>query len=145
MYIKYRINARILPEQFITLLIEAGLAHQRPMYHPESVREMLEHSNLTASAWVGGKLVGIARALTDFQVCCYLPDLAVSKTYQRKKIGTRLQALIQQQLGDQCQMILMSPPNVNTYYFNLGFEPNPRCWTLPRNRRLNRLTKKATV
>jgi hypothetical protein len=44
---------------------------------------MCSHGNLVVTARDEGKLVGVARSLTDFLYVCYLSDLAVDATYQR--------------------------------------------------------------
>ena len=93
---------------------------------------MLKNSNLQVSAWDGGTLVGIARALTDFHYACYLSDLAVDVAYQGYGIGSRLQRLIQGKLGPHCKMIVISAPAANAYYEHIGYINNPRCWVLAR-------------
>lgn len=127
------------------LLEESALAHQRLIKGADAVQQMLEQSNLTATAWVGGRLIGMARAITDFQQVCFLADLAVSEEFQLKAIGTTLQALIQQQLGEYCQLVTLALPKSNRYYPKLGFQEHPRCWVLPRNRRLSRFMNKASA
>ncbi len=51
---------------------------------------MLDNANLTATAWDGDKLIGVARSSTDFAFYCYLSDLAVDESYQRSGIGKML-------------------------------------------------------
>ena len=41
---------------------------------------MIAHANLIVCARDGERLIGIARALTDFSHCCYLADLAWPKS-----------------------------------------------------------------
>ena len=74
------------------------------------IAKMLEHGNLTISAWDGDRLVGISRALTDFAYCCYLSDLAVDQAYQRHGIGKEMLALTRRELGDQVALILLAAP-----------------------------------
>src|SRR5262245_53689639 len=47
---------------------------RRPVDDLPRLQKMLEHANLTIAAYLDGRLVGIARALTDFSFCCYLSD-----------------------------------------------------------------------
>jgi len=91
---------------------------------------MVSHSNLIVSAWDESLLVGIARSVTDFHYACYLSDLAVHLDYQKSGIGKRLQALTQAQLGPHCKLILIAAPAANSYYRQLGYEHNDRCWVL---------------
>ena len=94
---------------------------------------MISNSNLIISAWENDNLIGIARSVTDFHYACYLSDLAVSKSYQKKGIGKQLQIMTQEQLGPKCKIILIAAPAANEYYEHLGFTNNPRCWMLERN------------
>ena len=71
--------------------------------------------------------------MTDFHYVCYLSDLAVSQTHQKRGIGKQLQILTQNQLGPRCKLILIASPAANEYYGHIGFEHNPRCWVLERD------------
>jgi len=97
---------------------------------------MIRNNNLVVSACDGEKLVGTARAMTDFHYACYLSDLAVDKNCQRNGIGKRLKSLTQEQLKLRCKLILVAAPNANTYYEHLGFTKNPGCWPLERDRKI---------
>jgi len=97
---------------------------------------MLSNSNLTVSAWDSGKLVGVARSMTDFDYACYLSDLAVSKDYQKSGIGKQLQVITQEQLGPKCFLILIAAPSANSYYEHIGFSNVPTCWGLGPNDRI---------
>tara|TARA_Y100000815_G_scaffold243514_1_gene241102 strand:+ start:169 stop:477 length:309 start_codon:yes stop_codon:yes gene_type:complete len=91
---------------------------------------VVSNSNLVVSAWDGDLLVGIARSVTDFHYACYLSDLAVHQSYQRSGIGKRLQSLTQEQLGPLCKLILIAAPAANSYYGQIGYTHNDRCWVL---------------
>jgi ribosomal protein S18 acetylase RimI-like enzyme len=105
MSIEYRVNAPVDAETFIALLRASTLAERRPVDDRECIEGMLRHSNLTVTAWDGQRLVGIARSVTDFHYACYLSDLAVDVAYQKRGIGTRLQALTQEHLGPRCWVL----------------------------------------
>ncbi len=145
MYIKYRINARVSVDAFIQLLREAKQVQHQLWQDGQAMLQMLEQSNLTATAWLGGRLIGMARAITDFQQVCFLADLAVSEEFQNKMVGTTLQALVQQQLGEHCQLITLAQSGSTHYYSKLGFQEQSRCWALPRNRRLSRFTSRESA
>ncbi|MDX1491711.1 MAG: GNAT family N-acetyltransferase [Pseudohongiellaceae bacterium] len=132
MNIEYRINESITPSQFIELLEKTALGERRPIDDRALVEGMLANSNLIVSAWHDNELVGVARSVTDFHYCCYLSDLAVSESYQRAGIGKHLLSLSQEQLGPKCKLLLFAAPDANDYYANIGFEHNPRGWTLER-------------
>jgi len=98
---------------------------------------IVENSNLMVTAWLGDKLIGVARSMTDFHYACYLSDLAVHKKHQKKGIGKKLQAITQEQLGPQCKLILVASPAANSYYEHIGFTNNKRCWVLDREQNIS--------
>jgi predicted N-acetyltransferase YhbS len=93
---------------------------------------MLDHANLTITAWDGEKLVGIARSLTDFCYCCYLSDLAVDREYQGRGIGRELIEQTRKHLSEQVSLILLSAPSAMTYYPKVGFEKADNAWIIRR-------------
>ncbi len=97
---------------------------------------MLEHTNLLCTAWDSGKLVGVARSVTDFEFCCYLSDLAVDETYQRQGIGRELIRLTQSQLGSKAKIILLAAPKAEAYYPRIGFDAHRSAWILSASQRL---------
>lgn len=133
MNIEYKINEAVTTDQFIALLNASTLGERRPVQDSVCMEGMIANSNLIVSAWHENHLVGIARSVTDFHYACYLSDLAVSLDYQRSGIGRQLQRLTQKQLGPKCKLILIAAPSANTYYEQLGFSHNPRCWVLERD------------
>lgn len=134
--ITYSTNRSLTPELFIDLLNRSTLGERRPIDDAEAIDGMIANADITATAWDGDKLVGVARSVTDFTYCCYLSDLAVDVAYQRQGIGVRLMDLTQEQLGPRCKLILLAAPAAADYYGHVGFEHHPRCWVLDRNKRL---------
>lgn len=132
MNIDYKINTSVSVDQFIELLKDSTLGERRPIDDRECMEGMLTNSNLVVTAWSEGKLIGIARSMTDFHYACYLSDLAVSKQFQKSGIGKKLQATTQEQLGPKCKLILVAAPAANSYYENIGFVNNQGCWILER-------------
>ena len=131
--ITYTEHASIDPEQAIDLYTRSTLGERRPINNIETFRAMLANANLTISAWDGDKLVGISRSLTDFSYVAYLADLAVNEQYQRQGIGKRLIEETKSRLESNCMVVLLAAPKANTYYEHLGFEHNPRAWTIKNN------------
>lgn len=123
----------ITASQFTQLLNNSTLAERRPIDDQECLEGMLNNSNLIVSAWAGDDLIGISRCITDFHYCCYLSDLAVDQAYQGAGIGKELQVKTQSQLGPKCKLILIAAPAANSYYQQIGFSNNPRCWVLNRD------------
>lgn len=69
---------------------------------------MIENADIIITTNIYDEIIGVARAVTDFNYCCYLSDLAVSKNYQSKGIGKRLIQKTKEQLGKKCKIILLS-------------------------------------
>jgi ribosomal protein S18 acetylase RimI-like enzyme len=100
------------------------------------MRQMVESANLMVTASAEGRLLGVARSLTDFSYACYLSDLAVDKEYQRLGIGKMLIAKTQDALGSRCKIILLSAPAATEYYPRLGFEKLSSAWVLAPSERI---------
>ncbi len=132
MEISYRVNAPVTTEQVIDLFRSSGL--RRPIDQPERIARMLQHANLTITAWEGDRLVGIARALTDFSFCCYLSDLAVEKTAQKSGIGKELIRRVREAIGEESMLLLLAAPEAMEYYPHIGFEKSERAWIINRQR-----------
>lgn len=136
MSIRYEVDRAITDEEFIDLLQRSTLAERRPVDDPRCIRAMLKHANLLCTAWDGSKLVGVARSVTDFEYCCYLSDLAVDESYQRRGIGRELVQLTKRRLGPGAKLILLAAPKAETYYPRIGFDAHRSAWILPASRML---------
>ena len=130
--IQYRDNAAITAEQAIELYKRSTLGERRPIHNVQTFEAMLKNANLTITAWDGERLVGISRSLTDFAYVAYLADLAVDQDYQRSGIGKQLIEETKMRLGHECMIVLLAAPKANDYYKHIGFEHNPRAWTLKK-------------
>ena len=130
MTITYRDDAPLSVEQAIDLYRRSTLGERRPVDRPDIFEGMLEHANLTITAWDGDRLVGISRTLTDFTYVAYLADLAVDVARQRGGIGRRLIDETRARLAPECMIVLLAAPKANDYYPKLGFEHHPRAWVL---------------
>jgi predicted N-acetyltransferase YhbS len=130
--IDYRDNASITAKQAIDLYKRSTLGERRPIQNIQTFEAMLKNANLTITAWDGEKLIGISRSLTDFAYVAYLADLAVDQQYQRSGIGKQLIEETKTRLGAECMIVLLAAPKANEYYAHIGFEHNPRAWTLKK-------------
>ena len=128
--IAYRDEAQISAAQAIDLYIRSSLGERRPIDNLQTFESMLKHANLTITAWDSDQLIGISRSLTDFSYVAYLADLAVDQKYQRQGIGKKLVDETKIRLGPDCMIVLLAAPKANDYYEHIGFEHNPRAWTL---------------
>lgn len=117
------------PGEFIDVLKRSTLAERRPVDDPERIKSMCQNANLIVTARQNGKLVGIARSLTDFSFCTYLSDLAVDRSLQKHGIGTRL---IRETKAHamQAKLILLSAPAAVNYYPKTGMARHEHCFML---------------
>lgn len=129
--IAYRINARLETADIIAVFQASAI--NRPIHDAGRIARMFAASPLTVSAWDGDKLVGVARALTDFSYCCYLSDIAVDLDYQRRGIGATLVAEIKTAIGPECNIVLLSAPDALDYYPKLGFKKIDNGFVLVRS------------
>jgi len=132
MVISYKVNTKIEPHQLAKLFKDSGI--RRPIDDLNRLKKMIENANLLVTAWDGDKLVGAARALTDYSYCCYLSDLAVQKEYQNNGIGHDLINEVEKLIGEECTLILLAAPDVMDYYPKLGFEKTDNAFIIPRKR-----------
>jgi predicted N-acetyltransferase YhbS len=128
----YRINVKITAAQAIDLYVRSTLGERRPIDKVTTFADMLANANLIITAWDQEKLVGIARTLTDFSYVAYLADLAVDEQYQKRGIGKQLIEETKSHLNSECMIVLLAAPKANDYYQKIGFEHNPRAWTLKK-------------
>ncbi|WP_062517961.1 GNAT family N-acetyltransferase [Demequina gelatinilytica] len=130
MTLSYRTDAPVTAAQYLDALDRSTLGERRPTDDPAVFERALAASNLLVTAWDGALLVGFARALTDFELMCYLQDLGVDAAYQRRGIGLELQRLMRAQLGPHCKVRLSAAPDAAGYYPALGYRRHDRSWEL---------------
>jgi len=130
MSIDYRYGNALDLDAVIELYAASTLGARRPIGNRDTMARMLEHGNLTVTAWDGEEMVGIARTLTDFAYCGYLADLAVRVSHQRQGIGTELIRKTRERMGPQSSLILLSAPKAVEYYPRIGFTRHDSAWTL---------------
>ena len=132
--VEYALEPNLSAEAFIGVLESSGLAERRPVGEPERIATMLRHADLIVTARVGGRLVGVSRAITDFGFCCYLSDLAVERALQRRGIGRALIERTWDAAGRQTTLILLAAPAAAAYYPHIGMTRHDACFTYPRER-----------
>ena len=100
---------------------------------PETLLAALKGSSLLATARADGKLVGLARAISDGATICYLQDILVDPRHQRTGIGQGLLRLILAEYPDVRQKVLITDADAGqrAFYESVGFTeahdltPNP--------------------
>ena len=109
--------------EFRRVLVESGLGAIRPIGDTPRLQAMLSSANLVLTARLDRPdrpLVGIARCITDFSWCCFLAELAVSKSAQGLGVGRGLLDEAQRQLGPQVTLTLISVPEAVGFYERAG-------------------------
>lgn len=118
-------------DEYIDVVVKSGL--NRPVGDRGRIERMLAHANLIVTARQDGRLVGLARSLTDFCFCCYLSDLAVDKACQGHGIGKRLIEETRRQAGgDQTTTLLLSAPGAVTFYQGIRMPQADNCYVYRR-------------
>ncbi|MWC26884.1 GNAT family N-acetyltransferase [Paenibacillus sp. MMS18-CY102] len=130
MNIQYKDSKSITAEELSSVFQLSGIT--RPYQDLDRLERMITHSDLLITAWDEEKMVGVARAVTDFSYCCYLSDLAVDASYQKYGIGKELVRRVQEQAGEECALLLISAPSAVDYYPKIGFAQSDRAFLIPR-------------
>jgi predicted N-acetyltransferase YhbS len=131
----YKVEQNLDPSEFVDVLNRSTLGERRPVDDFSRIKMMCENANLIVTARLDGKLIGIARSITDFAYCTYLSDLAVDKDYQKKGIGKRLIEETKKQ-APQAKLILISAPAAIDYYPKIGMKKHDYCFILDDIREL---------
>jgi predicted N-acetyltransferase YhbS len=130
----FSLESDLSAEAFRGILVASTLAERRPADDLARLDKMLRHADIIVTARDGDRLVGVARAVTDFSYCCYLSDLAVDIAYQRRGIGKRLIDETRRAAGENTTLILVAAPAAETYYPKIGMKRVASCWAIPRQR-----------
>ena len=127
--IQYRDDYRPNLAEAIALYRASTLGERRPIDDDTRFAQMLDHANLTITAWDDDALVGISRCITDFVWVTYLADLAVCVSHQRKGIGKELIRRTQA-ATPRANLLLLAAPAAEPYYPHIGFAPVAQAWML---------------
>ncbi|MBD8068163.1 GNAT family N-acetyltransferase [Bacillus sp. PS06] len=130
--IRFEMDTTVTAEQLAILFKNSGI--RRPFDDLARLQKMIDNADLTITAWVEDKLVGIARSVTDWSYCCYLSDLAVDKEYQKGGIGKALIQLTQEKIGDEVALLLLASPIAMDYYPHIGFDKVENGYIIPRKK-----------
>ncbi|MFD2671864.1 GNAT family N-acetyltransferase [Marinicrinis sediminis] len=130
--ISYENDTTIEAEELSKLFKASGI--KRPSDDLDRLKRMIENADILITAWDRNKLVGVARAITDYSYCCYLSDLAINQEYQKKGIGRELIRLVQQHIGEEVVLLLLSSPTAMEYYPKIGFEAIENGFIIPRKK-----------
>ncbi len=128
--ITYRYGNDLEIDEVIELLNASTLGERRPVDDKAIITDMIQHGNLTVTAWDGEVMVGFARTLTDFSYCGYMSDLAVRASHQKLGIGTELIQKTREKMGPRSTLILLAAPKAVNYYPKIGFTQPASAWWL---------------
>jgi ribosomal protein S18 acetylase RimI-like enzyme len=118
MEITYQIENNLNVAEFRDVLVRSTLGERRPIDDNDRLEKMCKNADIMLTARFEGKLVGVARSLSDFVYATYLSDLAVDVEFQHLGIGKRLIAETKKLV--QGKLILLSAPAAREYYPKIG-------------------------
>lgn len=87
----------------------------------DKIRRAFEKSDTVCFAKDGPKLVGAARALSDFEYHATIYDVVVHPDYQGRSVGSRMMNELLSSLP-VWRILLVADSNVRPFYERLGFE-----------------------
>ncbi len=125
----YAVEKSLDVSEFVEVLKNSTLAARRPVNDEQRISSMCNNANLIVTARLNGRLIGVARSVTDFVYCTYLSDLAVDLKFQKKGIGKRLIEETKKQTP-QAKLILLSAPTAVEYYPKIGMTKHNHCYYL---------------
>jgi len=130
---EYALEPDLAVAEFIDVLRRSTLSERRPVDDARTIAGMLAHADVIVTARDSrGLLVGVSRAITDFNYCTYLSDLAVDEAFQRQGIGRELIRRTHLAAGLKTNLILLAAPKAETYYPHIGMLHHNSCWRLAR-------------
>ena len=115
-----------LSPQSIRMLYRRAPLH-RPVSDPHSLWMMFEKASLVVTVWKSGRLVGIARVLTDGVLYSYLCDLAIEPDVQGLGIGKRLMKYVQERCAGT-ELVLRS--SLSRFHKRSGLKPVNDVWAI---------------
>lgn len=136
MNITYQIENDLSAAEFVDVLERSTLGERRPIDDPERIANMLKHANLIMTARLDGKLIGVARSLSDFAFCTYMSDLAVDLAFQHQGIGKELIRQTKLVCG-KGKLLLLAAPKAQGYYPKIGMNHFEHCYYINEVEELN--------
>jgi predicted N-acetyltransferase YhbS len=125
--IAYQKEENLPVNEFIEVLNNSTLGERRPVDDMERVKMMVDNATLIVTARDNGKLIGVARSITDYSYCTYMSDLAVDINYQKQGIGKEL-IKITKKYTPLAKLILLSAPAAVNYYPHIGMKQHAYCF-----------------
>ncbi len=90
--------------------------------YPRRLHRALMGSSLVITAWDGGRLVGLVRALDDGELTAYVHYVLVDPAYQGRGIAGRMIELVKERYRDFLYIEIMPEESRNAaFYERFGF------------------------
>ena len=127
MKILYQVENNLSVAEFRDVLVRSTLGERRPIDDSDRLEKMCKNADIMLTARFEGKLVGVARSLSDFVYATYLSDLAIDTEFQKLGIGKRLIAETKKLVPDG-KLILLAAPAAREYYPKIGMTQFEYCF-----------------
>ena len=114
-------------DEVVELYRSSGLGARRPIGDRARFTAMIVRADLVVVCREQGRLLGIARSLSDFAYVTYLCDLAVALEYQRRGVGRALLEGTRAAAPDT-KIVLLAAPDAAGYYPRVGFTRHESAW-----------------
>ncbi|MCM3412136.1 GNAT family N-acetyltransferase [Metabacillus litoralis] len=128
----YKVHDKISAAELSQVFKASGI--RRPVDDLDRLQKMIEQADVIITARTDNQVIGVARVITDFSYCCYLSDLAVDKDHQKAGIGKNLIKLLQEEIGEEVSLLLLSAPEAMEYYPKIGFTSFDNGFSIPRKK-----------
>ncbi len=115
--VEYSFDRPLAPDDVQRLLNETSWAANRPL---SDIQTMLDGS-LCVGAWLDGRLVGFARAVTDGVYRALLEDVVVDESLRGQGIGGALVEQMLERLAPVQQVLLVCGDHLVPFYSAFGF------------------------
>jgi histone acetyltransferase (RNA polymerase elongator complex component) len=119
MEITYQTEPNLTVAEFRDVLVRSTLGERRPIDDNDRLEKMCKNADIMLTARFEGRLIGVARSLSDFVYATYLSDLAIDIEFQHLGIGKRLIAETKKLVPDG-KLILLAAPTAREYYPKIG-------------------------
>jgi GNAT superfamily N-acetyltransferase len=116
--VEYSSERRVLPADVLRLLRQTGWGRDRT---DADIATALERAPLYVGAWVDGRLVGFARALTDGVYRGFIEDVVVDESMRAQGIGRGLIRALLERLAGLEVVALDCEEGTVPFYASLGF------------------------
>ena len=119
--IKYQFECRnVTTPELETLFKTTGLGGRTG----DKILRAFNNSQLVCLVFVGKRLIGASRAITDWEYHALIYDVAVHPDFQRTGIGMNMLKYLLAKLK-VWRVMLVADPDVQPFYEKSGFQPYP--------------------